>query len=79
MSMETASVSDLYDIGHKYFGEKLLVVEVWGEGVRFVWIEKGQPDDEASVFLHINLNDLTTEKIDNYLNARAAEANAKVL
>lgn len=38
MSMETASVSDLYDIGHKYFGEKLLVVEVWGEGVRFVWI-----------------------------------------
>lgn len=76
MSMETASVSELYEIGHKYFGENLLVVEVWSEGVRFVWIERGQPDDEASAFLHINLSELTAEKIESYLKVRAGEANA---
>lgn len=69
MSNGSVTALDLHEIGSKYFGEKLLVVEVWGEGVRFVWIENGQPDDESSAFFHINLGMLSIERIEGFLDA----------
>lgn len=69
MSMESVSAFDLHKLGKKYFGDKLLVVEIWSEGVRFVWIEKGQPDDESSIFLNIDLAELSIEKVVGFLDA----------
>ncbi|MCK7157756.1 hypothetical protein L8P40_20815 [Enterobacter kobei] len=68
MGKESVTALDLYRIGSQYFGGKLLVVEVWAEGLRFVWIDKGQPDDESAAFLHINLDMLSIEKIEGFLD-----------
>ncbi|MEB8258227.1 hypothetical protein NGI13_21985 [Enterobacter asburiae] len=69
MGKESVTALDLHRIGSQYFGKKLLVVEVWAEGVRFVWTDKGQLDDESAAFLHINLDMFSIEKIEGFLDA----------
>ncbi len=74
MSDQSVTVKELFDIGEKYFGKKLINIEVYNCMVCFIWIEDGN-SEVSSESLDCPLKDLNYSKICSFLDAQKKEPN----
>lgn len=67
------TINDLYLTAKEYFPHGLMQVELWDIGVKFIWVDRDNDNQERSAFLQASLKDLSLSQVRGFLDAETQE------
>lgn len=67
------TINDLYLTAQEYFPHGLMRVELWDIGVKFIWVDRDNDNQERSAFLQASLKDLSLSQVRGFLDAETQE------
>lgn len=67
------TINDIYMAAKEYFPHGLMRVELWDIGVKFIWVDRDNDNQERSAFLQVPLKDLSLSQVRGFLDAETQE------
>ncbi len=67
------TINDLYLTAEEYFPHGFMRVELWNIGVKFIWVDRGNDNQERSAFLQAPLKTLCLNQVRGFLEAETQE------
>lgn len=67
------TINELYLAAEEYFPHGLMRVELWDIGVKFIWVDRQNDNQERSAFLQTSLKALSLSQARGFLEAETQE------